>query len=585
MILQALNQYYERLQQDPDQQIAPFGFSRQRISFCVVINADGSLVNIEDHRIEDGKKMVSRLVQVCGGAKPSGSGINPCFLWDNPSYMLGYKPDDSKPERTLETFETFRQKHLDLESDIDDPEFSAVCRFLESWDPTTATEHETLVELGTGFGVFRLRGKSHLVHERPAIKEWWSRQLIQQDEEIEGPTGQCLITGQSAEIARLHEPKIKGVVGGQSAGAAIVSFNLDAFESYGKKQSGNSPVSEQAAFQYCTALNRLLADRSRRFLLGDTTTVFWTKQPTPWEDFFGQIMGNPPPEDEEQVARLEAILNSIAQGTELGAVGDLKTPFYVLGLSPNAARISVRFWWTSTLGELVDRLHQHYSDLEICRSPRDPAFLHPWKIVRETVRDSKDISPLLAGALLKSILTGQPYPMMLLSSLMRRIRADGKINFTRAAAIKACLTRNSRFGIHPLKKEISMTLDPDREEPAYQLGRLFAELEKTQEDAFQGLNATIKDRFFSSASATPAGVFPRLIRMSQHHLAKLEVPKKIYHEKRIQEICDRLSDFPSHMNLRDQGLFAIGYYHQRHNIFSRKTTTEPISETTTATQE
>ncbi len=570
MILQALNNYYERLSADPEADVAAFGFSRQRIAYAVVIEKNGAFHSIEDLRTQEGKKLLARSLVVCGGAKPSGSGVNPCFLWDNPTYMLGYKPDDPKPERTLQCFEAFRQRHLDLEAAINDPEFSSVCRFLEKWETSKGAEQETLVDIATGFGLFRIRGAKHFVHEQPAIRDWWLTQIGNNDESSEETTGQCLVTGKSATIARLHEPKIKGVMGGQSAGAAIVSFNLDAFESYGKSQSNNSPVSELATFQYCTALNRLLADRSRRIQIGDATTVFWTEQKTEAENILGIVLGNPPPEDQAQVNVLQATLKAIASGQYPSNFGDQSTPFYVLGLSPNAARVSVRFWYVTTLGEFVKHLHQHFADLDIARSERDKEFIAPWQIIRETARESKDIPPLLSGALMRAILTGQPYPTMLLSALIRRIRADRSINHTRAATIKACLNRNTRFNISPLEKELPMSLDPDRADASYRLGRLFAELEKTQEDAMPGINDTIKDRYFGAASATPGSVFPRLIRMSQHHLGKLEKPTKTYHEKRIQEICSLLDVFPSHLNLKDQGLFAIGYYHQRQDIFTKK---------------
>ena len=236
MILQALNAYYERLAADENAGVAPFGFSRQKIAFAVVINDDGTFGEkcIHDLRTQEDKKLVPKSVLVCGNAKPTGAGINPGFLWDNPAYMLGYKPDDPKPERTQEAFEAFRTRHLETEAAIDDPEFSAVCRFLEAWDPSKAAEQETLVDIGTGFGVFQIRATPRYVHQREAVNQWWLDQLSTKDVESDAASGQCLITGKTGPIARLHEPKIKGVWGGQSSGAAIVSFNLDAFESYGK---------------------------------------------------------------------------------------------------------------------------------------------------------------------------------------------------------------------------------------------------------------------------------------------------------------------------------------------------------------
>jgi CRISPR-associated protein Csd1 len=268
------------------------------------------------------------------------------------------------------------------------------------------------------------------------------------------------------------------------------------------------------------------------------------------------------------------VLKRIVKGEYPGEFGDPYTPFYVLGLSPNAARISVRFWLASTLGELIEKLHQHFADLRIAHREQDSEFPAVWQLLRETVRESKDLPPLLGGAVMRSVLTGSPYPNMLFTSIIRRFRADRELRYLRVAMIKAHLNRNTRFGIDPLDKELPMSLDPDRTEPAYHLGRLFAELEKTQEDALPRINDTIKDRYFGAASATPASVFPRLIRLSQHHLGKLEKGQRVYHERRIQEIAGKLDGFASHLSLRDQGLFAIGYYHQRQDMFTKKTEPE-----------
>ncbi len=572
MILQALNAYYERLEEDPNVDIAPFGFSRQKISFCVVLEKDGSLHEIVDIRTQNGKKLQPRRIVVLGNAKPSGSGINPGFLWDNPAYLLGYKADDSNPKRTREASEALRARHLEAESSINDPEFFAVCRFLETWSPSEAAEHESLVDISTGFGVFRVRSADHYVHEQAAVQNWWRAQLAEKEVNDKDVVGQCLVTGDYGPLARLHEPKIKGVWGAQSAGALLVSFNDSAYESYGLDAGANAPVSENTAFQYCTALNHLLAKGSKqRIQVGDASTVFWTDRPTEAENLLPWVFEpTKDAEDEAQRNAVEGALRQIAKGGQTNALGDPDTPFYVLGLSPNAARISVRFWWPSTLGALIENLHQHFKDLEIVRSKRDAEFLAVWQLLRETVRDSKDIPPLLSGGVMRSVLTGVPYPSKLFSSILRRIHADREIRYARAAVLKACLNRNHRFSIEPLDKEIGMALDPDRPEPAYRLGRLFAELEKTQEDAQPGINDTIKDRYFGAASATPGSVFPRLIRLSQHHLGKLKKGARTYHEKRIQEIASGLDDFASHLNLRDQGLFAIGYYHQRQDIFTKK---------------
>jgi CRISPR-associated protein Csd1 len=316
----------------------------------------------------------------------------------------------------------------------------------------------------------------------------------------------------------------------------------------------------------------------QRIQIGDATTVFWTQKPTAAENLLPWIF-EPTKEAEDASLKNEihSVLKCIAEGEYPATFGERDTPFYILGLSPNAARISVRFWLPSTMGSLFDNLHDHFTDLRIIRSERDYEFPAAWQLIRETVRESKDIPPLLAGALMRAILTGQPYPSMLFSSMIRRIRADREVRYLRVATIKAFLNRNTRRGIDPLDKELGMSLEPGRKEHAYQLGRLFAELEKSQEDALPGINDTIKDRYFNGASATPASVFPRLIRLNQYHLNKLEKGKRIFHERRIQKIVGMLDFFPAHLSLRDQGLFAVGYYHQRQDIFTKKIEVETLA--------
>lgn len=572
MILQALSDYYSRVAEGDDSEIADFGYSRQKIAFEVLIEPDGTLVDIHDIREDrDGRKTPKSLVMP-GGAKPSGSGLNPTLFWDNPAYMLGFNAEGKKPERTQKSFEAFRQLHMDHEKQIDDPQFSAVCRFLDKWNPADAAKFEFLSEM-TGFGTFRLRGETRFVHESAAVTRFWLTQL--QNQPSDSPIGQCLVAGTVGPLARLHEPKIKGVWGAQSMGAAIVSFNLDAFESYGKEQSFNAPVGETAAFRYCTALNHLLREQSpQRVQIGDASTVFWTDKPSPIEDIFGPLVA-PPFEDDALRERMNVVLVQIARGQYPRELGAPETRFFVLGLSPNASRISIRFWHQSTLGDLVANLHKHFDNLEIARSDRDIDFPSFRQILNETGRRLKekveDIPPLLSGALMRSILLGTRYPDLLYMSVLRRMRADRRIGHIRAAVLKACLVRN-------FDKEVSVGLDENRPEPAYHLGRLFAALEKAQEDALPGLNDTIKDRFFGAASASPGAVFPRLIRLSQHHLGKLDRGHRIGHERRIQSICKRLDGFSKQLNLPEQGLFAIGYYHQRLDIFTKKTSDEPKSE-------
>lgn len=580
MILNALNEYYERLAADPNQGIAPVGYSLQRMSFCVVIPADGHPPQFQSLEMDNGGgRSIAQSIIVPGQSKPTGAGINPCLLWDNSAYLLGFRADDPKPDRTKQCFEAFRERHLSLEDEIQDPAFSAVCRFLEWWQPERAADHPELTDITQSFGCFRLQGETGYIHQRPAVRKWWESQS-----ETDNPKqGICLVSGEERPIARVHSPKIKGVRGAQSAGAAIVSFNLDAFESYGMSQSYNSPVSEQAAFQYATALNCLLADRSRTVLLGDATMVFWTETATKAEQLIPGLFASPPPpaaegEDNEVLTQLRAFFNRLAQGKpdELaGLLEEADVPFFILGLSPNAARVSIRYWLASTVRQLTQSLSRYAKEVDLVGAP-DGMLPTTRQLIRETAREADDIPPMLSGALAHALLTGAPYPMAFYQAILRRIRAEQfvdknyrkdwiKAMHRRAAAIKAVLIRN-------FKKEIAVALDIDRPEPAYHLGRWFALLEKTQKDAMgENINATIKDRFFTAASSTPASVFPRLIRLSQHHLNGIESKgMRINRERQFQEIADRLHDFPRNLSLEAQGLFHLGYYQQMKDLYTKK---------------
>jgi CRISPR-associated protein Csd1 len=590
MILQSLHALYDRLKDDPDYRIAPPGYSLQKISFKVVLRLDGSLFDIQDARIPSNGHLRAQQLIVPGDTKPSGAGINPGVLWDTTSYMLGFKPDDDNPERTAQAFAAFRARHSGIENQVQSRGFHAVCRFLESWDPSQAEQYPVLVEGVTGYGVFQLVGESSYLHQDSNFRSWWDDHL---ERSTAGAMGQCLLTGAVEPIANIH-PKIKGVTGAQTSGAVIVGFNEDAYESYGKKQSHNAPVSQEAAFRYTTAVNALLAgpmSAKHRVSVGDATVVFWTENPTPTEDIFAAFAsrGSLPIErdevqDEALRQKLEAFLNALRAGRE--AYGELeedpgRAAFYLLGLAPNAARISVRFFHRSTLSELLENLRAHYNDIRIAPQPAsgkrraDPEFPPAWMLLGQTAREHKDIPPILAGPLLRSIVTGVPYPDGLYSSVVRRIHADRTVNYSRACVIKGYLNRNRN-------KEVTMSLDPQRPDPPYRLGRLFAALEKTQLDALgSGLSATVRDRFYSSASATPRSVFPRLLRTYQHHLAKLEGGLKVNRERLVQEILDPLEELPAHLDLAGQGLFALGYYHQTRSFYTKKETTEEQHENET----
>ena len=592
MILQRLAEHYDRIKTKLPQP----GSSLQKISFCIVLNPDGSLNSFQSLQERIGSKLVVQSMNIPGQGKPSGRALNPCFLWDNAAYLLGCVPNpDSDPQkaeneaaRSILAFEAFRKKHIDLEARIADPSFTAVCTFLRNWSPEQACDHlDLLKEIATNFGVFRVAGEMKYIHDLISVPADTKEQSA--GSEADPPHAMCLVSGVIEEIARLHEPKIKGVGGAQPGGALLVSFNASAYESYDKTQSYNAPVGSTTAFKYANALNYLLSQRNRRVTLGDSTVVFWADHQTVLEDALSEMFSEPLPnegpiieEDEERVRQARLLLTQLRDGTCANSIepDNQPTKFFLLGLSPNASRLSVRLWVETDAAELRKLLGWHLRDVALADG-REYRLLTLRRIVAATGRaehdpkgrfegfDTKATSPQLAGDLARSVLTGAAYPQSLLATMLRRIHSDGEVAYARVAAIKACLNRNSRLRGNPL--EVKVKLDPAETNAAYNCGRLFALLEKVQTDSAGGeLNTTIKDHYFSSASTTPALVFPRLFRLSQHHLAKLETGQKIYYDRRLGEVMGLIDQFPRQLALEDQGRFVIGYFHQRQELYTSK---------------
>jgi CRISPR-associated protein Csd1 len=391
-------------------------------------------------------------------------------------------------------------------------------------------------------------------------------------------TGVCLVTGDKTKIKTLHTA-IKGVYGAQTAGANIVSFNLDAFRSYGKEQGFNSPVGVQAEFSYTTAINTLLGKDSRqRISVGDASTVFWSEKQTSFETDFSFFFKEPEKDDPDAgTEKVKALFESVNSGAYREDDGD--TRFYILGLAPNAARIAVRFWHIGTVSEYATKIRQYFEDFAIIKPPKEPEYYSIWRILVNiaTQDKSENIPPNLAGEFMRAILEGTPYPASLLQAALRRIRSDpeGRVKPVRAALIKAYLNRYYRFYPNQKYKEVALELDTSQPSIGYQLGRLFATLEKIQEEANPGINATIRERFYGAACATPVTVFTNLLRLKNHHLAKLDSKGRVVNfERLLGEIMGNLNDFPAHLDLHEQGRFAIGYYHQRQAFFAKKEMSE-----------
>lgn len=589
MILQALYSLYQRLATAG--KVDQPGFAPMGIRYAIVLDLQGKLVQLQNVSVpaDKGNKTVPMTINApYNGKRAAADKAN--FLVDKSDYVFGLNPEaDAKIQKKLPNrFALFRDLVIAGTSQVQHPHYDAVAKFLQSWDRANPDAVEQLVKVGlnpedltSANFAFKIVGETGFIHDLPEVRSYWAKQA---SDSANGSSGFCLITNDESSLAQLHGPAIKGVVGAQSMGAALVSFNLPAFTSYGKSQSLNAPVSEAAAFGYCTALNYLLADRNRRFRVGDATCVFWTDAATEDEATADDLVpwlindGNSVPEDEGLKATLRRVTDQLARGELTGAdLGKATTRFFLLGLSPNAARLSVRFWMVGTLGELADHLQQHHNDLRIVRQFDDPVkFKHTDKevpnvfdLLRQTAREADGIPPLLGGALMRAIITGTDYPDALITAVLRRIQAERDINYLKAAILKAWLVRNQ-------DTFVPIMLDESISNIGYRLGRLFALLEKTQLDAMPGVNASIRDRYYSSASGTPRAVFGRLLRGYQHHVAKLEGGLKVSREKAVQDVLHTLTDIPSHLNLADQSQFALGYYHQRKAFYTAKEKPEAV---------
>ncbi len=586
MILQALNRYYERLIEQQAEDVAPAGCSPEKISFEILLTPDGGVAQVNDIRDTSGKKPLPRMLNVPQAEKRT-AGIKSNFLWDKTSYVLGVSATSKRADKEHDAFVELHETELAGE---DDPGLKALLSFLRGWSPEQFETRGFPSDVVDANLVFRLDGEHCYLHDRPAARAVRARLLAGDEGHVAAArVTVCLVSGETAPPARLH-PAIKGVNGAQSSGASIVSFNLDAFTSYGKSQGDNAPVSEQAAFAYTTALNYLLRrgeHNRQRLQVGDTTLVFWAEaadanQAREAEDLFADLL-SPPVDDAAEAARVRAVLDCIAKGRPVADVApnlEPTTRMYVLGLAPNASRLSVRFWQVDTLGVLARRIAQHAEDLRLDPLPwrTEPSA---YRLVLATVPHREGAKPkaddainIVIGETMRAILSGGPYPRSLLANTIMRFRADGDISGLRVALCKGVLARERRRDIRTSEEEIPVSLDKQSTQPGYLLGRLFAVLEHVQRAALGSqVNATIRDRYYGAASATPASIFPVLLRNTQNHLGKLRkerIGQAVNLEKDIREIVGGLPDqFPRSLKIEDQGRFAIGYYHQAHSYFTR----------------
>lgn len=582
MILQALYNFYDNRIIGTKWDV-PYGFSWERVGFVLVIDKNGNMVTEpQDLRDHSGKIPRGRLCLVpwTNEVDVRSSNIWSNFLVDRVGYVLGFE-SGKKSDRLIKAKKDFITRFETICGNTNDLGLLAVHAFLSKWKPDRTRDLKQWEEIcgpQGGLIAFQLQGdeRNRFIHDRPAARVAWTSYLNQQT----SPEGQCLVTGRVGPI-QLQTAQFRGIIGGQSTGTSLISFNAPAFESYGKNKdisSLNAPISIEAEFKSSTALKYLLRSHSNKVRVADATVLYWTAQPSRVEEFMGLVFETS--DDAAEVARLREWLEAVRSGHYSKDL-DPSVPFYILGLAaPAKARISVRFWYAGNVGEMGERVKRHFDNLAIeCLYDNEPEYPSLHRLLRETavfhknnrntpksVDDDKNIPETLADAMMRSILIGGRYPASLLPILLSRARAEqsekdkktGKpklnVNYFRAALIKAALVRN-------YNKEVSMSLNPECREPGYLLGRLFAVLERAQAEAINNPNATIRDRYFGSASATPCAVFPVLLRLVQHHIAKAEYGG--IRDREIGEIVERIAEFPKRLSLEQQGMFALGYYHQR----------------------
>jgi len=565
MILQSLVSHYEALNQRGE--IAPCGWGPERISYALNLSPEGELLGVLTLIREEtrGKKKVevTPVMQVPERVIKA-AGIKANFLCDNAMYLLGVA-EQGKAGRARDAFEASKALHLEVLADTACAAAEAVKAFFRRWQPEEAERHPALAgRLDEIIGknlVFSIDVDT-FVHHDPEVRSAWT--AFKQQGEEPGRI-RCLVTGQASPPERLHG-KIKGVPGAQSAGANLISYNARAFSSYGQEFAS---IGVYAAFAHVAALNHLISTRDYRQRLGDTLALYWAEGADPViPQAFSVLTGLGAPDEE---GKLAGIMARLLRGQPVDEV-DMGAKFYILGLAPNAARLSIRFFLQDSFGAFVGNLTEHYRRLDIEKPHYDerpylslPALMY--ETVNQNSRD-KAASPLLSGATLRAILTGGDYPEGLFQSVLLRIRAERAVTRGRAAVLKAYLIKNKKD-----KEGLTVALNPELKDSAYVLGRLFAVLERAQEEANPGINTTIKDRYLNAACATPAVVFPQLLRLAGHHTAKSK--SGAYREWDIGTLLDMLDagsgeGFPAQHTLAQQGMFFLGYYHQTQARYKKK---------------
>lgn len=577
MLLQSLVKLYEAWAEKGE--IEKLGWNPVKISYGISLDQEGNVDEIIHLKTNapKGNKVIPSLISLPMPVKRS-VGVASNFLYDNATYVFGYD-NSNKPDRAKQCFDCFRSVGNKVLENSDDEFSTVIKKFLQK----DYSEFENLSDLLTELNCTETtvddilnKGANLLLMplgkfptDSKAICESWNSYY----EHSDAPKGVCLVTGKDDHIAKLH-PVIKGIRGAQAAGASLVSFNATAFDSYGKENGYNAPVSEYAAFAYTSALNKLVSDNDHKVFSGDTTVVCWTEDgESAYQDVFAGIFNS---DDEVKQKDLHDTIVSIVNGNEVKWEGIPLNPsnnFYILGISPNSARLSVRFFIQNTFGKVMENLLKNQQRMEMVKPGFEKFNYIPlWRILGETVnkksRDKK-CKPHLAGDVLNSIINDYNYPSTLYYGILGRISAEQNINWVKASVLKAYLLKNydSKY-----KEEITVDYNENSNNKAYLLGVLFSNLEEIQNTANPGIKSTIRDRYFTAASSTPSRVFPILIDLAQNHIKKIpNVGAKVNCQKMLTETMSKLGDkFPNRLKLDEKGMFQLGYYQRTQERFTGK---------------
>ena len=612
MILHALTQYYQRKAKS-DGGVAPEGFENKEIPFIIVIDKQGKFIQLEDTREQEGKKKIGRKFLIPKDQHTTGKNAYKVsnILWDHYGYLLAFpKEVEGVAKKTPEKIEVEKEKnrllannqHASFTAKVnelkqalpDDAGVAAVAAFLASAEEKSKVMQATnWAECAKVKGCnlsFRLVDEAvDLVCQSKSVQDHLlksGQEYVDIEKSKDKFYGTCLVTGKKTKIANLHTD-IKGI--NKTPKSPFVSANLEAFKSYGKGNNKDNglmyPIGEQAMFEYTTALNTLLAGENR-FRIGDVTAICWSAKPTPLEEHLASLInGGGKDNPDAHIDAVKALYKSLYNGKYTEPDG--KEKFYLLGLSPNSARIVVRFWHETTVAALSESIAAWYDDLQMVRGENSPypEYMPLPRLLGNLVLDGKmeNLPSDLIAQITDAALNNRVLPVSLLQTALRRNKAEQKITYGRASLLKAYINRAIRAGRLKNMKELTMSLDRNRQDIGYVLGRLFAVLEKTQAEANPGLNATIADRYFGSASSTPIAVFGTLMRLLPHHLNKLEFEgRAVQLQWEIRQILEHCQRFPNHLNLEQQGLFAIGYHHETQFLFTKDALKNLFNEAKTA---